>query len=96
MKGQVGTMQAGKVAVATTSGTGLTPEYWADRCLEKIIWVGQDSHPLVMQQAEAFKEQIRGVIVAYMKNAIKSDRTTLYNEFANQGELPMAEILRRL
>lgn len=89
-------MEVGQVSVDTTSHAGLSVEYWAERCLDKIIQVGGRSHPLVTQQAEAFKDTIRVVLVAYMKNAIKSDRTTLYNEFLKQGETPMAEIIRRL
>jgi hypothetical protein len=88
--------KVGDVSIATTSNKGLSVEYWANRCLDKIITVGENSHPLVAQQAEAFKKEIRVVLVAFMKNAIKSDRTTLYNEFIKQGETQMAEILRRI
>jgi hypothetical protein len=82
--------------VVTTQNTGLSIEHWADRCLSKIIQVSDNSDSLIKDQAIAFKADIRHVLIHYMSNAIKSDRTTLYNLFVNQGHKDMAEILRRL
>jgi len=90
------TGSVGSVVVKTTSGVGFTPEHWADRALEKIVYVSGESDSPVRMQAEAFRDSIRGVIVYYMKQAIKSDRTTLFNEFKNQNHADMAEILRTL
>lgn len=89
-------IQAGTVKVTTTSNTGLSLEHWAERLLEKIIFVADDSDSVIKDQAMAFKEEIRQVIKYYMGNAIKSDRTTLYNLLLKQGETEMAEIIRRL
>ena len=82
--------------VVTTQNTGLSIEHWADRCLEKIVQVSDNSVSVIKDQAIAFREDIRHVINHYMTNAIKSDRTTLYNLFIKQGHKDMAEILRRL
>ena len=84
--------------VVTTNNTGLSVEHWADRLLAKIIQVSEDPvYPSpIRDQAIAFREDIRVVIAHYMTNAIKSDRTTLYNLFIKQGHKDMAEILRRL
>ena len=82
--------------VVTTQNTGLPIEHWANRCVEKIILVSEDSDSIIKQQAIEFREKIRGVLIHYMTNAIKSDRTTLYNLFIKQGHKDMAEILRRL
>ncbi len=95
MKGQIGQLQVGAVKVVTTSGRGLTPEEWADRCLLKIIHVGNEAIPAIRDQAIAYKEEIRKVLVEFIRNAIKSDRTTLYNLLLQQGEREMAEILRK-
>ena len=96
MKGQVGAVQMGVVNVQTTSGRGLSPEEWADRCLEKLIFVGDEVAPAIRDQALAYKENIRRVLITHFKLAIKSDRTTLYNLFLNQGHGDMAEIIRKL
>lgn len=89
-------VQIGSVSAVTTSGKGFSVEHWADRALERIVYVAEGSDAIIKDQAMAFKESIRGVLIHYMKNAIKSDRTTLYNLFIQQGHTDMAEILRRL
>ena len=91
-----GISMSGTVSVATTQNTGLSVEYWADRCLERIIHVADDSDSFIKEQALAYQDSIRHVLIHYMTNAIKSDRTTLYNLFTQQGHNDMAEILRRL
>jgi hypothetical protein len=96
MRGQVKKVSLGKISVATTNHTGLPIEHWANRCLEKIIYVGKDNDSVIKDQAEAYKEQIRIILQYYIAQAIKSDRTTLYNLFIQQGHRDMAEILRKL
>ena len=96
MLGQTGIAQVGSVNVQTTSNRGFSIEHWADRCVKKIIHVAPDSSSILKDQAEAYREQIRAVLVYYMTQAIKSDRTTLYNLFLKQGHGDMAEILRNL
>ena len=96
MRKDSGFLQVGSVSAATTSNTGFSVEYWADRCLKRIVHVADDSEALIADQARAYREQIRAVLTYYMNNAIKSDRTTLYNLFLQQGERDMAEILRKL
>ena len=86
----------GSVVVKTTSGVGFSPEHWADRALERIVHVSGESDSPIRMQAEAFRESVREVLVYYIKQAIKSDRTTLFNEFKNQNHADMAEILRTL
>ena len=84
------------VQVSVTSDGGHSVEFWALRCTEKIINVGENAHPAIIEQARAFKEQIAQTVAAYMKNAIKSDRSTLCAELEKNGQSDMAEILRRL
>jgi len=96
MFGQEGAVQVGSVDVVTTNNSGLSIEHWAEQCLDRIVYVADGSDSIIKQQAEAFKEQIRVALIHYMKQAIKSDRTTLYNLLLKQGEKEMAELLRRL
>jgi hypothetical protein len=93
---KAGELTLGDVTALTTNNTGLSPDYWADRCVEKIIYVAEGSDSILKDQAVAFKEAIRTAVRNHMKQAIKSDRTTLYNLFVQQGHTDMAEILRRL
>jgi len=86
----------GDVVVKTTEHRGLTPEELAERAVEQIVSVSSSVDPIVRQQAEAFKNRIYHVVLGIIKQAIKSDRTTLMNEFIQQGHPDIADILRRL
>jgi hypothetical protein len=86
--------QSGTVSVVTTDNQGLPVEHWADRASDTIISVGQQSHPVIAEQANAFKDTIRHVILHYMKEAVKSDRTTLIASLEKAGQQDMAKLLR--
>ena len=96
MKGQLGKMKVGHVTVHTTSGRGMTAEEWAELCMEKILYVGDQAIPAIRDQALAYQKDIKKVLVGMFSNAIKSDRTTLYNLLLKQGHKDMAEIIRKL
>ena len=86
----------GDVVVKTTENRGLSPEELAERAVEQIVSVSSSVDPVVRQQAEAFKNRIYHVVLGIIKQAIKSDRTTLSNEFIQQGHPELVDILRRL
>ena len=86
----------GDVVVKTTERRGLSPEELAERAVEQIVSVSSSVDPVVRQQAEAFRSRIYHVVLGIIKQAIKSDRTTLINEFIQQGQSDIADILRRL
>ena len=88
--------EVGKVDVTTTQNMGLDPDFWAEQATKRIVSIGGNCHPIIAQQAEAFKEAVLQQISYYMKEAIKSDRTTLIAELENQGQQEMANIIRRL
>ncbi len=85
-----------KVEVVTTQNRGQTPEEVAERCINKIVGISVTADPVIRQQAEAYKTQIEQVIVHYMKKAIQSDRTTVYNVLLDAGEQKLADLIRRL
>lgn len=84
------------VSVQTTDGRGFTPEEVAERCVSKIISVSDTSHPAIRDQATAFKSHIERVVAFYMREAIRSDRTTVYNAIKDAGHPDLAEAIRRL
>ena len=84
------------VGVKTTHNRGFTPEEVAQRCLEKIISVSDNANPIIRDQAEAFKGNIEKILVFYMREAIRSDRTTVYNALSDAGHKDLAELIRRL
>ena len=79
--------------VHTTSHRGHTPEEIAEFALAKIMYVSKDANPLIRDQAEVFKGYIRDVLVKYLKQAVKSDRTTLANKLREAGHSDLIKIL---
>ena len=90
---EVAFLLGGGVKVMTTQGRGFTPEEIAERALDKIIAVGGQSNPLITEQAQAFRENIRRVLVFYMKEAVRSDHVTLANKFKQAGHPELIKLL---
>ena len=85
-----------KVDVHTTSGGGFTPEEIAERCAKKIIAISDDAPPAIRAQAHAFRRQLLKTLDFYMREAVKSDRTTVYNALTDAGQPELAKLIRRL
>ena len=84
------------VDIRTTDGRGFNPDELAEQCVQKIISVSNDTHPAVRDQARAFSKHIEKLIAYYMRQAIRSDRTTVYNAINDAGHPELAELIRRL
>jgi len=84
------------VEVRTTSNRGFTPEEVAERCAEKIIAISDTAPPAIQAQARAFRKQLVKVLEFYMREAIRSDRTTVYNALTDAGHKQLADLIRRL
>ena len=83
----------GNVMVMATEGRGFTPEEIAERALDKIIYVGSHTHPAIREQAEAFKNSIRQVLIHYMHEVVRSHNVTLVNKFNQAGHPELIPIL---
>lgn len=84
------------VTVQTTKGRGFTPDEVAERCVSKLISVADTAHPAIRDQAKAYKAHMEKVVAFYMREAIRSDRTTVYNALVDAGHPELAEAIRRL
>ena len=84
------------VGVKTTENRGFTPEELAEQCVEKVISVSDSTHPGIRDQARAFSKHIEKVVAYYMRQAIRSDRTTVYNTLKDAGHPDLADLIRRL
>jgi len=96
MFSNIGSGQVGAVSVETTSGRGFNTQEIAARCASKIVSVSDDAHPALQAQARAFKGRIEKVIEFYLKEAVKSDRTTVCNALDDAGHKELSELIRRL
>ena len=82
--------------IVTSSHGGHSPEQVAELCVNKLINVGDNAHPLLQAQARAFKDQMLAVVTHYIKMGIKQDRATLCADLRKAGQHELADQLRRL
>lgn len=88
--------EVGQVNVITTERRGMTPEEWAGLCRQRIIDVAETAPQPLRDQARAYQREIEKVVAIYMKKAINSDRTTIYNALLDAGHPELAALVRRL
>ena len=84
------------VWVSSIANRRFTPEEVSERCVDKIISISYTAHPVIQQQAREYRNSLEKLISHYMKEAIKSDRTTVYNAIKDSGNIKLAEYIRRL
>jgi hypothetical protein len=96
MKGETGFGNVGNVNVFVADNRGFTAEEIADRAIDKIIFVGNESAPEVREQALAHKSQIHKVLLAYLQEAQANERTTICNKLSEAGLGDAAEFVKNL
>jgi len=84
------------IEVRTTKYRGFTPEEVAERCADRIISVSDEAPAAIRDQAYAFRQKLVKLLEFYMREAIKSDRTTVFNALNDAGHPDLAELIRRL
>ena len=88
--------ELGIIEVHTTNEGGHPVDFWAKRCVERIVAVSEDAPENVKKQVNDFKDNIEKVIEQYMQNAIKSDRITINNQLEKAGLKEAADLIRKL
>ena len=91
-----GEIQLGQVMVSTTENRGHDAEFWAEQTTNKILGISAEAEPHIRMQAEAFRNQVYTLILIAIKNAIASDRVTIWGLLASQGHDDMAGIIKEL
>ena len=86
----------GTVSVFTSTNGGHTPEQVAEMALNRIIQVNESAPPVIKEQALAYKDRLRGILIYYMNSMAKSERNTIWALMKKQGHNDIAEIIRRL
>ena len=84
------------VQIRTTNQRGFTPEELAQQCAEKIVSVSDTAPQAIRDQAYAFRTRVEQVVLSYLRQAVHSDRTTVYNAIMDAGQPGLAELVRRL
>ena len=86
----------GNIVVDTQEYRGHPPEYWAERCTQRICGISENAEPHIKQQAETFRLAIYSTILYYIKQSINSERCTMRNNLTKQGHEDLAKILQEL
>ena len=85
----------GDIKAMGVSGRGFTPEELADNALDRIISISSNADPVIRQQAEAFREHIRMVLVSYGRQCVKSNHTTISNRLRDAGHPELTQLLEK-
>jgi len=86
----------GTISVSTTNNSGHTPEFWAERCTDRICGISANAAPHIRQQAEAYRLAIYEQVLYHIKQAMNSHVVTLKGDLTKQGHEDMAKILKEL
>lgn len=85
----------GDVRAMGVSGRGFTPEELADNAVDRIISISASADPVIRQQAEAFRDHIRSVLVSYGKQCVRSNHTTISNRLRDAGHPELTKLLEK-
>ena len=91
-----GMIEAGEIRATATIGRGLNADEITDMLMARLIYVADTAAPVIQAQAQAFKSDIRGLVLHYVRQAQKSQNTSTYNYLMQAGHLDAAELVRKL
>lgn len=89
-------MVVGQVSVEATQNFGHPPEFYAERILERLIYISENAPPEIRAQALAYRESMKQTLLAGIKRAILSNHTTIINQLRKAGMTEAAELVYRL
>ena len=81
----------GSVTVTTTVNRGMNAEEWAELAVRKIVSVSMDSPMPIREQALAFRENIKNILIHYFKKVARSERTTVRAILEKEGYFELAK-----
>jgi hypothetical protein len=93
MSNEIGALLGVGYEVHTSSGRGFTPEEIAERAIKDVLYISDQTHPAIRDQAHDFREQVKHVLIRAMYEAIQSNNTTLVNKFTQAGHPELIPLL---
>lgn len=85
----------GEIKAMNVSGRGFTPEELSENAVDRIISISATADPVIRQQAEAFRDHIRSILISYGHQCIRSHGTTLTNRFRDAGHPELTKLLEK-
>ena len=64
--------------------------------MSKIVGISETAPPAIREQAKEYRDAVEKTVALYMRHAIQSDRTTVYNAIKDAGQLELAEHIRKM
>lgn len=95
MIGQQAESRPGNVIVQTTNHQGRSLDDIADSTVARLISIAESADPVIRQQAEAYRDNMRILIRNALDQAVQSDRTTLNAHLRKAGLDEIANSIRR-
>lgn len=86
----------GQVKVQAEVKRGHGPEFWADRCVDRLVYIADKAPDHIKEQARQFKDEMREVIYQHMVKAIMSDRRTVAITLDEAGHGDLAKMVEKL
>jgi len=83
----------GGVSVETTTNRGWSIEELAQRASDKIVFIGDQSHPVIQAQARVFKDRVTHAVAFYLREAVEQDRLTIANKLREAGHPELVHLL---
>lgn len=93
MSNEIGALLGVGYEVHTSSGRGFTPEEIAERAIRDVLYISDQTHPAIRDQAHDFKDRVKQVLIRSMYEAIQSNNTTLVNKFTRAGHPELIPLL---
>ena len=81
----------GSVTVTATVNRGMNAEEWAESAVRRIVSVSMDSPMPIREQALAFRENIKNILIHYFKKVARSERTTVKAILEKEGYFELAK-----
>lgn len=92
----VSSVEVGAVTVLTTNNRGWTPEECAERFTNRLVSVSDTAPPPIRDQAHAFRDAAYRLAVHHMREAARSERTTIVNMLREAGLDDAARVVERI
>jgi hypothetical protein len=83
------------IILQAAQGRSFSAEEIAQQATNKIIYVGDKSHPLIRDQANEFKRHINAVLIDALAQAVHADRITQAHRLQAEGRSELAPLLFR-
>tara|TARA_R100001143_G_scaffold61884_1_gene63762 strand:- start:812 stop:1036 length:225 start_codon:yes stop_codon:yes gene_type:complete len=74
----------------------MNPEEWAEAAVNRIVAVSMDAPMPIREQALAYRDSIKALLMDYFQKVAASERTTIKSKLQQEGFAEVARVLEDL